>query len=180
MGKKQPAHEIKLGRIRVTIWANEAEDHEVRFNAVVSRLYKSGDVWKDTTSLKYDDLPVASKAIDMAFNWIHKKQNQLQHTERKAANKKLANVGNERCYHGGMAITEQIADFTAFAQRLADERDSEDLTLEAIIDEWQALNKKDVAAIREAIESYEAGERGIPAEEAMQQLRARVQDKFGE
>ncbi len=93
MGKKQPAHEIKLGRIRVTIWANEAEDHEVWFNAVVSRLYKSGDVWKDTTSLKHEDLPIASKAIDMAFNWIHKKQNQLQRAEYKTTNKKLANVG---------------------------------------------------------------------------------------
>ena len=59
MGKKQPAHEIKLGKIRVTIWANETEDHDVWFNVGVSRLYKSGDTWKETATLKHDDLPIA-------------------------------------------------------------------------------------------------------------------------
>ncbi len=57
MGKKQPAHEIKLGKIRVTIWANETEDHDVWFTAVVTRLYKTGNTWKETTTLKHDDLP---------------------------------------------------------------------------------------------------------------------------
>jgi len=93
MGKKQPAHVIELGLIRVKIWPNETEDHKVWFNAVVSRLYKSGEVWKDTSSLKHEDMPVASKAIDLAFNWIYKKQNQLQLTERKTAKKKSANAG---------------------------------------------------------------------------------------
>lgn len=78
-----------------------------------------------------------------------------------------------------MAIDQQIAEFNAFAQRLAEERGDQDLTLDTIIDEWQALNQEDVAAIREAAESYQAGERGIPAEKANQQLRDRVRGKFG-
>jgi hypothetical protein len=93
MGKKQPAHEIKLGKIRVTIWANETEDHNVRFNAVVSRLYKTGNTWKETSTLGHDDLPVAMKAIDMAFTWIWRKQLQTQRAERNAANDVLANAG---------------------------------------------------------------------------------------
>ena len=67
MGKKRPAHEIKLGKIRVTIWANEAEDQSVWYNAVVTRLYKSGTTWKVSITPKVDDLPIAMKAIDMAF-----------------------------------------------------------------------------------------------------------------
>ncbi len=93
MGKKQPAHEIKLGKIKVTIWANESEDHDVWFNAVVSRLYKTGNTWKETTTLGHDDLPVAMKAIDMAYTWIWRKQVQLQRAERNAANEVLANAG---------------------------------------------------------------------------------------
>ena len=91
MGKKQPAHEVKLGRIRVTVWANETEDHDVWFNAVVTRLYKSGNSWKETTTLRHDDMPVAMKAIDMAYTWIWAKHVHVQRAERNAANEALAN-----------------------------------------------------------------------------------------
>ena len=70
MGKKQPAHEIKLGKIRATIWANETEDHEVWFNATISRLYKNGDLWKESTHFGRDDLPLLAKVADMAHTWI--------------------------------------------------------------------------------------------------------------
>ena len=50
MGKQQPAHEIKLGKIRATIWANETEDHEVWFNTTISRLYKNGEGWRETNA----------------------------------------------------------------------------------------------------------------------------------
>ena len=93
MGKKQPAHEIKLGKIRVTIWKNVSEDHNVWFDAVVSRLYKSGSIWKETTSLSHDDLPVAMKAIDMAFTWIWRKQVQMKRAKSNLANDVLASAG---------------------------------------------------------------------------------------
>lgn len=93
MEKKQPAHEIKLGKIRVTIWANETEGHDVWFTAVVTRLYKTGNTWKDTTTLKHDDLLVAMKAIDMAYTWIWRKQAQLHQAERNAASEVPANAG---------------------------------------------------------------------------------------
>ena len=95
MGKKRPAHEIKLGKIRVAIWANETEDHNVWFTAVTTRIYKSGDTWKETTTLKHDDLPVAMKAIDMAYTWIWRKQIQLQKAERNATSEVLANAGGQ-------------------------------------------------------------------------------------
>ncbi len=69
MEKKKPAHEIRLGRIRATIWANETGQDDVWFNVTITRLYNDGDGWKDTTSFRRDDLPVVSKVADMAYSW---------------------------------------------------------------------------------------------------------------
>ena len=93
MGKKQPAHEIKLGKLRVTIWENETEAQDVWFTAVLTRLYKTGNVWKESSTLKHEDLPVAMKAMDLAFRWIWKTRVQLQVAEKNAAGKALANAG---------------------------------------------------------------------------------------
>lgn len=72
--KQKPAHEIRLGSIRVTIWANQNSGERTWFNTTVVRLYKDGEQWKDTSSLRRDDLPLASKAMDMAHDWIWKQE----------------------------------------------------------------------------------------------------------
>ena len=68
--KQKPVHEIRLGRIRAAIWANQSEDGKVRFNTTVSRLYHDGTRWQDTTSYGRDDLPLVSKVSHMAHLWI--------------------------------------------------------------------------------------------------------------
>ena len=68
--KEKPVHEIRLGRIRAAIWANEADNRQVWFNVTVSRLYKDGDQWKDTSTYRRDDLPIVAKVVDMAYAWI--------------------------------------------------------------------------------------------------------------
>ncbi len=68
--KQKPVHEIRLGRIRAAIWANETENRQVWFNVTVSRLYKDGDQWKDTSTYRRDDLPIVAKVVDMAYAWI--------------------------------------------------------------------------------------------------------------
>ena len=77
--KKRPAQVFPLGRIRATIWANEAENQEVWFNVTLSRSYKDKDEneWRDTSSFRRDDLPIVSKAIDMAYDWIWRQQHSL-------------------------------------------------------------------------------------------------------
>ena len=70
MAQERPAHEIRLGRIRVAIWANRNGQDKVWFNVTMSRSYSDGDGWKDSSSYRRDDLPVAAKAMDMAFAWI--------------------------------------------------------------------------------------------------------------
>lgn len=93
MGRK-PAHEFKLGKIKAAVWANEAENNEVWFNVTLTRSYKHGDTWKDTTSMGRDDLPIAIKAMEMAYNWIWRKKLQVERAERNAASKVLAGSGS--------------------------------------------------------------------------------------
>ena len=47
--KTRPVHELRLGRIRAAIWENETPNGMLH-NVTVSRLYKDGDEWKDSTS----------------------------------------------------------------------------------------------------------------------------------
>lgn len=72
----RPVHEIKLGRIRASIWTNESNRHDVWFNVSISRLYRDGEEWKTTTSFGRDDLPLVSKAAEMAYAWIWNEKGQ--------------------------------------------------------------------------------------------------------
>lgn len=72
--KKRPTHEIRLGRIRATIWQNQTADAEVWFNVTLSRLFKEDGQWRDSESFRRDDLPIVTKAVDMAYDWIWKRQ----------------------------------------------------------------------------------------------------------
>ncbi|MBX7132148.1 MAG: hypothetical protein K1X67_05645 [Fimbriimonadaceae bacterium] len=65
----KPAHEIRLGRIKGTIWANSGENG-TRYNVTFTRLYKDGDTWKDSQSFGRDDLPLIAKVADQAHSWI--------------------------------------------------------------------------------------------------------------
>lgn len=68
--KTRPVHEVRLGRIRAAIWENETENG-IRHNVTLSRLYKDGEQWKDSTSFGRDDLPVLAMVANQAFLWVH-------------------------------------------------------------------------------------------------------------
>jgi hypothetical protein len=72
--KKKPAHEVRLGRIRAAIWANQTEDSDTWFNVTISRLYKDEGEWRDADSFRRDDLPIVIKVVDMAYDWIWRRQ----------------------------------------------------------------------------------------------------------
>ena len=63
--KARPVHEIRLGRIRAALWENTTEKG-IRHNVTVSRLYKDGEQWKDSTSFGREDLPLVIKVLDLA------------------------------------------------------------------------------------------------------------------
>ena len=49
MANQKPVDEIRIGRVKATIWKNGA-DEQPRHNVTFSRLYKDGDQWKSTQS----------------------------------------------------------------------------------------------------------------------------------
>jgi hypothetical protein len=69
MTHEKPAHEIRLGAIKATIWANPTTGGTCH-NVTVTRLYKDGDEWKTTQCFGRDDLPLVAKVVDLAHSWI--------------------------------------------------------------------------------------------------------------
>jgi hypothetical protein len=79
--KKKPAHEVKLGRIRATVWSNQTQDADVWYNVTVTRRFKDDGGWQDAASFRRDDLPIVAKAADMAYDWIWKQQSALTESD---------------------------------------------------------------------------------------------------
>jgi hypothetical protein len=75
--KQRPVHEVRLGRIKAAIWANQTEAG-VRHNVTFSRLYKEGDEWRNSTSFGRDDLPILQKVADWAHTWIFQQNHEGQ------------------------------------------------------------------------------------------------------
>ena len=67
--KVRPVHEVRLGRIRAAVWENDTKNG-TRHNVTLSRLYRDGDDWKDSTSFGRDDLLLLAKVADQAHSWI--------------------------------------------------------------------------------------------------------------
>lgn len=72
-----------------------------------------------------------------------------------------------------MTASEQINAFNEFAKTVI-AQEGEQLSLEEIQDRWweKQHQDEDLAAIQVAVDSYEAGERGRPADEFLAERRA--------
>ncbi len=68
--KTRPVHEIRLGRIKGAIWANETQTG-IRHNVTFQRIYKEADEWRQSDSFGRDDLPLVQKVADLAHTWIY-------------------------------------------------------------------------------------------------------------
>lgn len=68
--KARPVHEIRLGRVKAAIWANDTENG-IRHNVTVTRIYKDGEEWKTSGSFGREELPLLAKVADMAHSWIY-------------------------------------------------------------------------------------------------------------
>ncbi len=71
MKTNKPAQEIKLVRIKATIWANDTSAG-ARYNVNIEQLNKNGNDWKTTPSLGHNDLLLAAKVLYRANDWILK------------------------------------------------------------------------------------------------------------
>ena len=65
----RPVQEIRINRVRASIWRNETENGP-KYNVVLTKLYKAADRWQDTGCFGRDDLPLVSQVADLAHAWI--------------------------------------------------------------------------------------------------------------
>ena len=58
-GRDRPVHEVRIGRIKAVIWANQTESG-VRHNVTLRRIFKrdASAQWETSDSFGRDDLPV--------------------------------------------------------------------------------------------------------------------------
>jgi hypothetical protein len=68
--KNRPVHVIRFGGIKAAIWRNQTSAGPIH-NVTLTRSYKDGDKWKESTSYGFDDLLTAAKCLDLAHTWIH-------------------------------------------------------------------------------------------------------------
>lgn len=67
---RQPIHEIRRGLIKVQIWRKHTRDR-LRHTITVIRLFRNGDLWKESTRFGCNDIPLMRLALDEAHTWIY-------------------------------------------------------------------------------------------------------------
>jgi hypothetical protein len=65
----RPVHTVRLGLIKAAIWRNQTKSGE-RHSVSIVRIYRNGDVWKESTRFGRDDLLLVAKVADLAHTWI--------------------------------------------------------------------------------------------------------------
>lgn len=68
--KTKPVHEIRIGSVRASIWANKTGKGATVHNVTAQRLYKTEQGWRSSSSFGRDSLPVLCKVLDRAHSWI--------------------------------------------------------------------------------------------------------------
>jgi hypothetical protein len=68
--RKPPVHEVRIGRIRATVWENIDDQGNPWYSVTFSRSYKQGDEWKTASSYGRDDLLVVAEVARLAFLFV--------------------------------------------------------------------------------------------------------------
>jgi hypothetical protein len=89
--KNRPIHTIRHRSIKASIWRNATAKGPV-YNVIVVRGFKDGDVWKDSHSFGYDDLPIVAKLLNDCHSFI----TSLNERERRKVSAATAASGSDR------------------------------------------------------------------------------------
>lgn len=68
--KQKPAHEIKVGGIRATIWANNDKGGSQSFFVCASRTFMLKGEWCQTSIFYNSHLPKLIEVLTKAHQWI--------------------------------------------------------------------------------------------------------------
>jgi hypothetical protein len=74
--KKRPCFEKRVGSIRLVIFENFSDNGKPWHNISITRSYRSGTEWKETTTFNGEgDLAQLGWAIFSALDWLRNHQN---------------------------------------------------------------------------------------------------------
>lgn len=66
----RPIKTVRAGNVRAAIWANVAEDDRTYYSVTVTRSYRDGEEWKDSTVFGKDELPRVELVTRKAYEYI--------------------------------------------------------------------------------------------------------------
>lgn len=66
----KPVHEIRVGRVKAVIWANETPNGP-RHAVTLCRIYKTDDGWRSAENFSREDIPLAIKVLVRAHDWMY-------------------------------------------------------------------------------------------------------------
>ena len=78
-GGNRPAKTIRYRAIQCTIWRNEGRNGPF-YNTVITRSYKDGEEWRESSAFGQEDLPTVAKAALDAHTWIQEQTASEQQT----------------------------------------------------------------------------------------------------
>lgn len=64
-----PVFAVRHRALKATVWRNETASGPF-YNTTVSRSYKEGDIWKESTSFGYDDLLIVAELLRSCYAFI--------------------------------------------------------------------------------------------------------------
>jgi hypothetical protein len=66
-------HEIRIGLIKVIILRKKSKQAPI-YSFKLERLFRDGAHWRKSTRLDQGDLLIASKALELAYEWVEAHQ----------------------------------------------------------------------------------------------------------
>jgi hypothetical protein len=75
--RSKPAFELRRALIKVRVWRRNTRSG-LRHTVTVTRLYRNGDVWKESSRFGKDDIPLVRLLLDKAHLWILKRSADTQ------------------------------------------------------------------------------------------------------
>jgi len=82
--KAKPAHKIWHRNILVTIWKNDGKNGPF-YSVTLSRSYKQGEEWKESSSYDEDDLLLLTELAKEAHAWMRQAGQAARQAKRQAA-----------------------------------------------------------------------------------------------
>ena len=66
----KPVFEARLGLIKVRVWRKRTKK-QICHSVTVIRIFRNGEVWKESSRYGPDDIPLVRLLLDDAHTWIY-------------------------------------------------------------------------------------------------------------